>query len=150
MEPPLLCVPLESRVILSRRNRLIQEVVIMVLRGAQSLRFGPAGCAFLTRRALSSHQTRFRQEQFRCHPSATRRSDDERAWEWTPQKRFVLAISQRTRIAWCEQVMYVMGILGNRHRAHSHGDHGDCVYPLAVFGWRQGGTEIEVKCRQIG
>ncbi len=36
----------------------------MVLRGAQSLRFGPAGCASLTRRALSSHQTRFRQEQF--------------------------------------------------------------------------------------
>lgn len=36
----------------------------MVLRGAQSLRSGPAGCAFLTRRALSSYQTRFGQEQF--------------------------------------------------------------------------------------
>ncbi|OQW37735.1 MAG: hypothetical protein A4C66_12335 [Nitrospira sp. HN-bin3] len=41
----------------------------MVLRGAQFHRFGPAGCGFLTRRALPSYQTRFRQEQFEVvHP----------------------------------------------------------------------------------
>ena len=35
----------------------------MVLRGAQFLRFGPAGCVFLTRRALSSYRARFMQGQ---------------------------------------------------------------------------------------
>ena len=37
------------------RNRLILEVVIMVLRGAQFQRSGPAGCEFLTRRVPPSY-----------------------------------------------------------------------------------------------
>ena len=48
---------------MSRRCRLILEVVIMVLRGAQFQRSGPAGCAFLTRRALSSYSAMFMEEQ---------------------------------------------------------------------------------------
>lgn len=35
----------------------------MVLRGAQFQRFGPAGCACLTRRALSLYSAMFMQEQ---------------------------------------------------------------------------------------
>ncbi|WHZ29943.1 MAG: hypothetical protein OJF51_004745 [Nitrospira sp.] len=43
----------------SFRCRLIPEVVIMVLRGAQIQRSGPAGCTFLTRRALFSYTAMF-------------------------------------------------------------------------------------------
>ena len=53
----------ESRVKVSRRCRLILEVVIMVLRGAQFHRSGPAGCAFLTIRVLSSYSAMFMREQ---------------------------------------------------------------------------------------
>lgn len=45
------------------RCRLIPEVVIMVLRGAQIQRSGPAGCTYLTRRALSSYTAMFLQER---------------------------------------------------------------------------------------
>ena len=83
----------------------------MVLRGAEFQRSGPAGCTFLTRRALSD-TAMFLQGRsdatFLQHGNRIAHRSDA-----IPRCRSVSAISQRTRVTWRESVTYVMGILGN-------------------------------------
>lgn len=66
------------RLTLFFRGRLILEVVIMVLRGVQFQRSGPAGCAFLTRRALFWHRVTVAAGQFHAICLQLRKPDDAR------------------------------------------------------------------------
>ena len=48
-----------------------------------------------------------------------------------------------------EQVIYVMDLLGNRHRSRSLGGDADCVHAPALFQWQRGPTGIKARCRWI-
>lgn len=87
----------------------------MVLRGAQFQRCGPAGCAFLTRRALSSYTADFLQERSDAGCLRHESRITHRCMGAVPRRRSVLATSRRTRVALRESVTYVMGILGDCH-----------------------------------
>ncbi len=102
----------------------------MVLRGAQIQRSGPAGCTFLTGRALSSYTAMFLQE--RAHavcPQFGSRMTHRRLMGF--HGGHSVAPPQRTRVTWRESVTYVMGILGNCHQHWSIGRDADCVYASA-------------------
>lgn len=122
----------------------------MVLRGAQFQRFGPAGCACLTRRALSLYSAMFMQEQSaavdlpeegrvtRGHLSGLHSGDQ----YWQPHNKD----SRRRR----EQVTYVMGILGNRHRTVCYGGDADRVHSSSFLRSQRGRPVFGKGRRRIG
>ncbi len=131
----LTCLSAKRRVRILFRCRLIPEVVIMVLRGAQFRRSGPAGCIFLTRRALSSCNCRFSTRTAGCHLPATREPDDVQT-SAIPRRRSMSATSHRTRVTWRGSVTYVRGILGNCDQPRSIDRDADCVHAVARFQWQ--------------
>ena len=122
----------------------------MVLRGAQFQRSGPAGCTFLTRRALSSYTATFPARTAGCHLSTARKPYDAETSDAIPRWRSVLATSRRTRVAWRESVTYVMGILGDCDEHRSINCDADCMHAPARFEWQGGPTGIEAMCGRIG
>jgi hypothetical protein len=121
----------------------------MVLRGAQFQRFGPAGCILRTRRALSSYTATFELGQSGAvHLRQRSRMIHGQPCDSTAE--IDAGILRRTRVAWREQVTYVVDLLGNHHRPRSLSGNAACVHAHALFQWQRGPTGIETRCRWIG
>ncbi|HWF59345.1 MAG TPA: hypothetical protein VN666_03430 [Nitrospira sp.] len=105
----------------------------MVLRGAQFQRSGPAGCTFLTRRALSSYRAAFAQGRFgvvRMHQES--RTTFRRLMRFHGGDQYSQS-HEGLASHGASGVTYVMGILGNRHRPRNFGGDADYVHTHTLF-----------------
>jgi hypothetical protein len=110
----------------------------MVFRGAQFQQSEPAGCRFLTKRALSSYRVTFVQRwaDADCLPQGRRMThrclmhSHGRGQCWQPHKGLGPHGAR-------ERVIYVLDLLGNRHRPRILSGDADRMRTPSLFQWKR-------------